>query len=187
MSIFDYYPTITYNNSTSVNILAEAEVLRQYLTDLNRFFKYQIKEGERPDILAQRVYGDPTLDWVIFLANGIADPYKDWPLDYNQFVTYIEDKYNTAAEKLSSSTLATSIAYYYYKGLASDTQETINSYNYKMTPYTYTKLGSPAGWEAKTYWEYELELNEAKREINILRPAYVSDFVQQFKDLFSNG
>lgn len=186
MSIFNYYPIITYNSSSAINLLSEAEVIQQFLTDLNRFFTYEVKDGERPDIISQRFYGDPTLDWVIFLINGISDPYKDWPLDYKQFINYIEDKYNTAAEKLTSTAISTSIAYYYYQGLPSDSAETIASYNYKMTPYTYTKLGSPAGWVAKSIWDDELELNEAKREIKILRPAYLSDFVQQFKDIFGN-
>lgn len=186
MSIFNYYPIITYNNTSSINLLSEAELVQQYSTDLNRFMTYEIKENERPDIVAQKFYGDPTLDWVLFIINGISDPYKDWPLDYNKFISYLEDKYNTAAEKLTTTTIPTSIAYYYYKGLPSDSEETIASYNYKMTPYTYTKLGSPAGWEPRSIWDYEMELNDAKREIKILRPAYISDFIQQFKDLFSD-
>ena len=187
MAVFDYYPKIQYNNVTATNLLSESEVMKKYLKDISLFFKYEIKEGERPDIVAYKFYEDPSLDWVIFLANGIVDPYKDWPMDSKQFISYIESKYNTAAEKLTSSAIETSIKYYYYTGLASDTAATKNSYNYTLTPYTYNKLGSPAGWTAKTIWDYESEINESKREIQILRSAYLSDFKQQLRDLFING
>lgn len=186
MSIFEYYPTIRYNGVASINLLSEAEVVKKYINNIDRFYTYLIRDGERPDVVANKAYGDPTLDWLIFLVNGMVDPYKDWPLEYKQFINYLEDKYNTSAEKLTSTAIPTSIAYYYYRGLPSDSEETINSYNYNMTPYTYQKLGSPAGWVAKSIWDYENELNESKREIKILRPAYVSDFTQQLKDLFNN-
>ena len=45
-------------------------------------------------------------------------------------------------------------------------------------------IGSPAGWTAKSIWDYEFELNEQKRTIKILKPSYVNDFKQQFKELF---
>jgi len=187
MSIFNYYPKIDYNNVSSINILSEAEVVRKYVTDLTKFFKYEIKEGERPDIIAYKQYEDPSLEWVIFLVNGIVDPYKDWPMDSKQFISYLEDKYNTAAEKLTSTAIASSIAYYYYKGLASDTDAVINSYNYTLSAYSYQKLGSPSGWQPKSIWDYENEINESKREIMLLRPIYISDFRQQIRDIFNNG
>jgi hypothetical protein len=187
MSIFDYYPKVQYNNITAVNILSEAEIMQSYLQNINLFYKYLIRDGERPDTVAYKEYGDSSLDWVILLANGIVDPYKDWPMEYSQFVRYLEDKYNTAAEKLASPSIDSSVKYYYYTGLTSDSQETINSYNYTLTPYTYQQLGSPGGWTAKTIWDYESEINESKREIKILRPAYISDFKQQLRDLFVNG
>ena len=187
MSLANYYPFVTYNNLKAINLLVEAEVVKIYLEDYRLFYTYIIKNGERPDTLAYDAYGDSTLDWVIFLTNGIIDPYKDWILDEKQLISYLEKKYNTAVEKLTTTTIASSIAYYYYKGIASDTPETIASYNYNMTPATYSKLGSPAGWVAKSVWDYENEINESKREIKMMRNEFVSDFKQQVKDIFSNG
>ena len=185
MSIFNYYPKINYNNTNAINILVEAEVIRNYLQDYTKFFKYIVRDGERPDIVAYNQYGDSKLDWVLFLINGIVDPYKDWVLDYKDFIKYLESKYNMSADKLTSISNPNTIAYYYYKGIASDSQEIINSYNYTMSPTSYTKLGSPAGWVAKSIFDYENEINEAKREIKILNPVYINDLKQQVKDLFN--
>ena len=193
MSVFNYYPQIDYKidifNSSihSTNLLVEVELVDKYLKDYNSFFKYTIKDGERADMIAYDVYGDSSLDWIIYLVNKIVDPYKDWLMDDRQFKEYMEAKYNTTAARLSSTSITSSIAYYYYKGLTSDTSENIESYNYKMTHTTYTKLGSPAGWQAVSLWEYESEKNQAKRDINLLKPAFLTDFKQQIKDLLYNG
>jgi Base plate wedge protein 53 len=185
MSIFDYYPRLQYNSNQGINILVEPEIVTQYLNDYNKFYSYTIKGNERADAIAYQEYNDPTLDWVIYLTNKIVDPYKDWLMDDNSFKDYMETKYNTTASRLNSTLSSDTIAYYYYKGLNSDDQATINSYNYKMTPLTYSKLGNPPGWEPVSIWEYEYELNELKRDIKLLRPNYISDFKQQIKDLFN--
>lgn len=185
MSIFDYYPRLQYKNNQGINILVEPEIINQYLIDYNKFYTYTIKNNERADIIAYQEYNDATLDWVIYLTNKIVDPYKDWLMDEKMFKDYMESKYNITAEKLNSTLTDNTIAYYYYKGLNSDSDATINSYNYKMTPTTYSKLGNPAGWEPVSIWQHEYDLNESRREIKLLRSVYIGDFKQQIKDLFN--
>jgi hypothetical protein len=184
-SLFDYLPSTTYNNIKGVNILREAVVVQQYLNNYRTFYAYTVKDGERPDIIAYKEYADPTLDWVILLLNGIVDPYKDWVLDTNQFKSYLEAKYNLPTFKLSSISDASTIAYYYYEGLTTDDPSDIASKNYNMTYTTYIKLGRPAGWVAKSIYDYENEINESKRDIKLLKPQYISSFKQQVKDVFN--
>jgi len=187
MSIFNYYPQISYNNVTSTNLLVEVDLIKKYLANYNLFYDYAIKEGERADMISYDQYGDSTLDWLIYIVNGIVDPYKDWILSDSDFIAYMEGKYNTAAYKLSNVSDQNNIVYYYYAGLPSDSQDVINSYNYTMTPFTYDQMGGPAGWVAKSIWDYESEINESKRNIKLLRSSYVNNFKQQFKDFFVNG
>lgn len=185
MSLFKYIPKIDYNNITSLNLLLEIEVIRKYLDDYTKFYTYVVKDGERPDLLANRFYNDSRLDWVLYLINDVTDPYKDWVMDSTHFKNYLESKYGVSADKLTNTANPDSIAFYYYKGLASDDEATINSYNYNMTPTTYSKMGSPAGWIAKSIYDYENEINESKREIKILKPVYIPFLKQQVKDLFN--
>jgi len=187
MSIFNLYPYINYNNQKATYILGKAELIQQYLTNYNNFFSYTIVDGDRPDTVAYNEYGDSSLDWIILVVNNIIDPYYEWPLSADNFISYLENKYNTAAYKLSSVIIPSSIAYYYYAGLPSDPPELINSYNYTITAETYEAIGRPAGWVPKSIYDYENELNENKRSITLLRQIYLGDFQQQFKDLFING
>ena len=187
MSIFNLYPYINYNNQKARNITVKAEIIKRYLSSYNSFYIYTILDGERPDTVAFDHYGDSSLDWIILTANKVYDPYFQWPLSSENFNYYLEDKYGTAAYKLSSVLIPSSVAFYYYKGLDTDSQETINSYNYTITASTYEALGMPAGWVAKSIFDYENELNESKRNIKLLRSQYLGDFQQQFKDLFING
>jgi hypothetical protein len=109
-------------------------------------------------------------------TNVLSGP--NWQANYS---------YNTSAYKLASTLNNDTIAYYEYTGLPSDTEAEIASYNYTMTPFTYDRLGGPAGWTAKSIWEVETEKNESKREIQLLKPAYINNFKQQIRDLFDNG
>jgi hypothetical protein len=185
MSSFNYFPKTNYNNIKSVNLLAKVDLIEKYDNEYNKFYDYIVKEGERPDIIAYKEYGDASLDWVIYIVNKIVDPYTGWVMDRKDFINYLEDKYNTQAEKLTSVLIPSSIAYYYYQGINSDEPEEIASYNYTMKPETYERLGNPTGWVAKSIYDYEMEKNEAKRNIRLLRSIYINDFRQQFKDLIN--
>lgn len=185
MSSFNYFPKIKYNNLTSINLLSKVGLIRSYNTRYEKFYEYVVKEGERPDIIAYREYSDASLDWIIYLINEIVDPYSGWVMNNNDFISYLEDKYGVRAEKLNSVVISSSISHYYYKGIASDTQEIISSYNYTMTKETYDKLGSPSGWVPKSIFDYENEINESKRTIKMLRSAYITEFKTQFKDLIN--
>ena len=66
------------------------------------FYYYQIEGNERPDQIAERLYGDPELDWVILLTNNITNINEQWPLDQNSFYNYLIDKYGSE-EKLSET------------------------------------------------------------------------------------
>ena len=187
MSIFNFYPYVKYNDQKGIFLLAKAEVIKRYISNFNNFYSYTIREGERADMIAYEQYNDSSLDWIIYLVNGIIDPYYDWPMDNDNFTSYLESKYNTAAYKLANVSLPGSITYYYYEGLPSDSADYIKGFNYNMTYESFMMQGQPAGWTPKSIYDYEHELNEAKRDIKLLRSSYINDFKLQFKDLFING
>jgi hypothetical protein len=182
MSIFNLYPYINYNNQKATYILAKGEIISQYLNNYKTFYNYTIKDGERADIVAYKEYDDSSLDWIIYVINNVIDPYYDWYMTYDNFVSFLESKYNIAAYKLTGIP-----HHYYYAGLPSDSSDIIASYNYTMTPENYINLNRPAGWQSVSIWDYENKINEDKRDIKLLKPNYIDNFQQQFKNLFING
>lgn len=81
--------------TTIKNLWKRAKLREDIANAITAFNYYQIKDGERPDQIAERVYGDPELDWVILITNNITNFNEEWPLDNNVFYNYLIDKYGT--------------------------------------------------------------------------------------------
>ena len=86
MSYFKKFPRIEYtfdNGVTSkvaVDILTRVGFKSKVKNTTEMFSDYDVEEGETPEVLADRYYGDPELHWVILIMNEIVNPYYDWPL-----------------------------------------------------------------------------------------------------------
>lgn len=104
ISYFDRIPKIDYdiNNSvirpnyqTATNIFFRVRVLQEVLNNIFSYMTVEVTDSETPEIIAEKVYGDPAAAWIIIVANQIIDPQWDWPLDYDQFQKYIINKYGS--------------------------------------------------------------------------------------------
>lgn len=103
---FDKFPTISYSLSGKKypdyqiikDILFRTAFIRDALNKKTAYTEYIIRDGDTPDILASKVYGDPEAHWIILYANEIIDPQYDWPLTSGVFNKYIADKYRSMAE-----------------------------------------------------------------------------------------
>lgn len=95
---FNFFPTENYSNTIVSNIIAKVKFDESVQRNLAVFYPYTVTEGERPDLIAAKYYDDPTLDWLIYLANDITDPYYDWHMNQNQFADYINLKYGSSAK-----------------------------------------------------------------------------------------
>lgn len=194
------------NNTAAVNLMARASIVQSLLNNPALFYQYDIQDGDTPEIIADKYYGDVYRYWLVLFANQILDPQWQWPLTYQQFGVYINDKYASVAANNSMTSLEyTSTTIYEYRetivtyDTASQTT-TSNNYvidlaTYEMTPPYSTETvtfsdGSVATYTTTTQpisiYEWETEQNEARRTINIINSAYVGDFEQQFKSLMSS-
>ena len=96
---FSHFPLIEYDsvgNGKSkgvTNLLRRVAVRSKIKTNTALYDTYDVKEGETPEILAHKLYGDAGLHWIILLFNDVKDRYHDWPMSGNQFNAYILDKY----------------------------------------------------------------------------------------------
>ena len=96
---FTHFPVIPYdsvgdfNFKVVTNLLKRVAVRTKIKTNTLFFDTYDVKEGERPEDIADKLYGDPELHWVVLLVNDITDRYHQWPMSGPQFRQYLNDKY----------------------------------------------------------------------------------------------
>ena len=87
------------SNYTQVkNFFKKGKLRDDLFQDLTVFEKYSIKGDDRPDNVANEVYGDPNLDWVVLLSNNVINIQNEWPLSQQSFENYVLDKYGTLAK-----------------------------------------------------------------------------------------
>lgn len=75
------------------NILIRNKILESVKTNFSLYDEYDIKDGDTPEIIAYKFYGDSNLHWLVLHMNEILDPRFDWPLDYAKFTDYLSSKY----------------------------------------------------------------------------------------------
>jgi len=186
---FSYFPT-TEHDLTNIgqtvnltNIIRRFKVKSSLFTDSRVYSEYTIRAGERPDIVADKFYDDPSYAWLILLFNEIDDPIFGWPIFGKEFDDYIVGKYGSIA--LSKSTV-----HEYRKVLTEKSVKFDGTIIGKRTVIidltTYNTL-SESVRESISKYDYEDELNDEKSQIKILNQRYVSEVRKQVQGILKDG
>ncbi len=101
MSFFKQFPEVNYDIaldgtvSKMVNIFRSVRPVQTFIDDPSLYQYYTIQNGERPDVVSQKLYGTPDFYWTFFVINEfLHDGYKVWPMSQEQLYKYIETEYN---------------------------------------------------------------------------------------------
>ena len=144
------------------------------------FNKYVILDGERPDTLAEKFFGDSSLDWVVLISAGIINVYDEWPLSDHDLYNFVVDKYGV--ENVSGIhhyetelVVDSSNRLILKSGLIVDADFTIPD------PDDYSLTLNPVN--GITNLEYETLKNDKKREIYVLKPNFLEDFIENTRSL----
>ena len=167
------------------NLFKRGKLADDIFPNLSFFTKYQIEGDDRPDNVAYKVYSDSTVDWVVLLSNNYINIQSEWPLLQNDFDRYLLDKYGTY-EKLN--------AVHHY-----ETSEIKNVDGATITPagltvasdYSVTYYDAATGQEVEkentavevTNYEYESKIEDAKRDIYLLKPMYLNIIKDDMRDI----
>tara|TARA_B100001939_G_scaffold217269_2_gene186868 strand:+ start:10092 stop:10739 length:648 start_codon:yes stop_codon:yes gene_type:complete len=142
------------------------------------FRKYDISEGERPDNVAQNLYGDPNYDWVVLLTANIINARDEWPLSTRLLYDYAEEKYEedlNATRQFETKEVRDS------KGrLLMPGGQVVDSTFRIPDPENPGQLINPT--VAVSNWLMEVRENNKKRTIRVLRSEYLSSFVSEVRD-----
>ena len=171
---FENFPLIPYdsvgagNFKIVTNLLKRVAVRSKVKTNVAYFDTYDVKEGETPEMLADKLYDDPELHWIILLLNDITDRYHQWPQNQNQFLACINDKYSNVD----------ATHHYEISQVSGDTTIKIDI-GTDNTDYPTASV--------ITNYEYEEELQDEKRKIRLLDPSYVGIFVAEFESIMEES
>jgi hypothetical protein len=171
---FQNFPKIPYDSVGDgelkgvTNLLRRVGIRAKVKANTMLYDTYDVRNGETPESIAFKLYDDAELHWVILLVNDITDRFHDWPMTEAQFLQFIKDKY----------TNVDAIHHYEISQESGDTSIKI-SVGTDNTDY-------PSA-TAITNYEYEQEVQDAKRKIRLLDPSYVSDFVEEFKSIMKES
>ena len=184
---FKNIPTIIYDSVGNgefkdvKNLLRRVAVRAKVKTNTLFYDTYDVKEGETPESIADRLYGDSELHWIIMLVNDITDRYHQWPMNYSQFLQYINDKYvNTDGTSNVDGT-----HHYEIAQSSGDTDTKIEEYNNSALYAGDQDFYASA--TTITNREYEEDLLEKKRGIRLLDPQYVQQFIEEYETLMKES
>jgi hypothetical protein len=177
MSYFNKFPLMSYDiKGDKVRKLMPDILRRVKLRALIKsggmlFDKYDVKEGEKPEDVAFKWFGDPELHWVILMTNNVTDRYYDWPMNQAQFAEYLDDKYSNPD------------AIHHYevtKDSGRTTGKGPSDYSYLVEVNSDTDNAVSVSFR-----EYEEREQDKKRQIQLLNKSLLGDFVAEFDRLIA--
>ena len=174
---FNSFPIIPYDSTGKgqfkdvTNLLRRVAIRTKARTNALLFDTYDVKEGESPESIADKLYGDSELHWVIMLINNITDRYHQWPLSSGQFLNYINDKYDNVD------------AVHHYEIAQSSGNTDIKIEVYENSALYTGDSDFYASATLVTNRNYEDAKQDEIRKIRLLDPKYIEDFVDEFQSL----
>ena len=167
------------------NLFRRVKVREDLFANFMQFDKYKVVGDERPDNVAQKVYDNDDLDWIVLISNNIVDLNNEWPLPQSQLNEFLNDKY-TPQELVS-------IHHYETLELRDSRNQLIlpagivvdEDFNLEYLSGGQVKStnslvdGRPV--KAVTFYDYENDLNDKKRNINVLKPELLGVFIRDFE------
>ena len=160
------------NQTLVTDLMTRVKVREKVIDEISLYDKYDVPSGERPEDTAFKHFGSSQYHWVILMTNNITDAYYEWPMSEQDFETFITDKYTNPD------------AIHHYEITKSSGRTTANGpddYSHKI------EVNSDAtGAQSVSNREFEQRLQDEKRSINLLNPAYLTTFLEEFNNLVRN-
>ena len=207
---FNYFSKTFYTSDdnspgldTVTNIISRFAFENSLKENSSAFYPYNVQDSDTPEIIARKFYDNSERHWIVLLFNNIIDPQWDWPLKEKTLIDYIDSKYS--ANGAANTTVQTGIAWAmstnnvqaYFKIVTRtsfDGTETIEKLSVDANTFanvttslnTYnlqdgTTITERVTKETQSYFQYEVDLNEAKRTIKLIKPEFVPAIEKEFK------
>ena len=155
---------------------------------ITAFNYFDIKEGMRPDMVAQELYDNPELDWVVLTSNNITNIRNQWPLSHNDLQEYMLEKYGTEARIAEAEIYETREILDEFSRVVMPAGLQVDenfSFQYLNSSGQVIKVLSSQVVAPVTNYQLEVRLNDEKRRIRILKSEYLSAFISEHREIMS--
>lgn len=209
MKYFQTLPSISQsdfsgNYVTATNLLTRGYLLSSLEKNIFLYYDYTLKEYDKPEIVSYKLYNNQYRYWMIMYANNIFDVNSEWPLEYNNFILYISDKYKTEANvaQLDPVSYTMDTIHHYEKTITtySSVDNVKSSLTFQIDANTYTNtiessdtyslndgtlITRNVSKKTVTVYDYELNENEKKRNVRLIKDTYANDMEKQLSTVMS--
>jgi len=174
------------SNYTEVkNLFKRGRLRADIFQDTTFFEKYQIKGDDRPDNVAFEFYGSENLDWIVLISNNIININSEWPMTQQSFDEYLLDKYVTH-EKINGVHHYESLEIknsdgiiIFPAGKRVDEDQSVSFFDtITKTQTTVSSMTKPV-----TNLDYEIQVNEDKRNIFLLKATYLGVVLDDMEEM----
>ena len=160
------------NPKIVTDLMTRVKVREKVINEISLYDKYDVPSGERPEGTAFKHFGSAQYHWVVLMTNNITDAFYEWPMSEQEFETFLKDKYTnpdgTHHYELTQSSGKT-------KAQGPD------DYSYLIEVNSDT-----IGAQNVSNRQFEQRLQDERRQINLLNPAYLNTFIEEFNKLVRN-
>ena len=195
MNYFDLFPDVELpsfsdrrNSSKDLirvkNLFKRGKIREDFFQNATTFYQYTITGDDRPDNVANEVYDNINLDWIVLLSNNILNIRDEWPMSQYDFQRYLENKYD--------SVQLTQIHHYETKEIRnSDEVLLLQSGLVVDSDFTFKYTDLKTGYQAindvtsVSVFQHETQKNDDKRAIYLLRPEYVSTIMSDMREIMT--
>ena len=177
MAYFDRFPLMAYdvagneNYKLLPNILKRVKLRSGLRSGSYLFDSYDVQDGERPEDIAFKLYGDAELHWIVLMTNNVTDRYYQWPLTQPQFQEHLTDKYGAGNEDAT---------HHFEKTQDSGKTSSSGPNDFSHKVECNSDDGDP---DIITNRIYEQRKQDEYRSIRLLDPRYLDAFIEEFDSL----
>ena len=151
------------------------------------YFDYEINGSERPDQVSYKNYGSTEFYWIVFVINNIRNIWTEWPLGQEEFESYVVNKYGSIAAA-QASTYRNLAEKDIYKASTASLDELIIADGEAVDATIISDYSLVSGTDYKVVSDYEreMDLNNAKRNIKLIKKSLISSIKHELKTLFGD-
>ena len=177
-------PDLLYNFGSSAvdpqflvtkNIWRRASLLPDFKASVTMFDEYIVPNGERPEDIAFKMYKNPFYNWVLLVINDITNYHEQWPKSSSQLQEYCSTKYTNPSGIKDYVTREVKMG----NSIIVPAGKIVPS-TFQVVYYNGSNIVTANPVFPRTFYQFEEEVNSKKERIQLVKPEFVEDFVENY-------